>query len=364
MFVKSLKLQNYRSYNLLDLEFHSKLIFFIGENGAGKTNILEAINQFATLKSFRDNSDEELVNWDSDFFYIKTEFEKNQDSTSLEIGYSKNESIKRKVKLNGSLIQKRQEAIGELKTVVFSPSDLIILEGGPSERRRFIDSFISIVNKNYYIEILEYNKVLKQRNALLKKPNLKLEEVLPWNKLLYEKGIQVFEYRKEYIEKLNFYFQTDIERLSGNKDIFQIVYKPNVEDYSTFEQGLINRFRRDIQLGYTTSGIHRDEIFIGREDKDILEFASQGQKRSTVISLKTAQFYITKNETGESPILLIDDVIRELDVKRREFFVELLMNAGQTFFTTTDLEGISEYVGKIEQPKEIFAVEGKSVKRV
>ena len=169
MFLTKLKLQNFRSHSEVQLNFQTKLVFFIGENGAGKTNVIEAINQFATLKSFRDNSDEELVNWDSNFYYIKANLVSEGLDKTIEIGYSKLDSQKRKVKLNGEVIQKKQEIIGELKAVVFSPVDLKIIDGGPSERRRFIDSFISTVNRSYFANLLDYNKILKHRNTLLKK---------------------------------------------------------------------------------------------------------------------------------------------------------------------------------------------------
>lgn len=361
MFVKKLKLQNFRSYINLELEFNSKLIFFIGENGAGKTNILESLNKFATLKSFRDNSDEDLVNWNQNYFYTKLEFDKNETQNQIEIGYSKEDSTKRKIKLNQNLVKKKQEIIGELKTVIFSPSDLKILDGGPQERRRFIDTLISMQSKFYYNQISEYNKILKQRNSLLKQRSLNQNEILPWDKMLKERGEIVFDFRKKYILLLNEIFQKDLSKLSDGKDLFEILYKPDFEDYKNYEEKLKSRIQRDIQLGYTTVGVHRDQIFIGANGKDILEFGSQGQKRSTVISLKTSQFNLIKSQTKESPILLIDDVIRELDVKRRELFIELILESGQTFFTTTDLEGIKEYLGNLEIEKEIYLVKNFSV---
>ncbi len=364
MFIKKLKLLNFRSYQNLELEFGSKLIFFIGENGSGKTNILESINQFATLKSFRDNPEEELINWKENFFYIKLDFVKENFDNKIEIGYSKEDSSKRKVKLNQNQVKKKQEIVGELKTVIFSPNDLSILDGGPAERRRFIDTFISIQSKNYYSQISEYNKILKQRNFLLKKKNIDQKEFSPWNKLLKDRAEIVFEFRKDYILRINEIFKKDLFKLSNGKDQFEIIYKPDFQSYSEYEEILKSKLAKDIQLGYTSVGIHRDQIFIGTNGKDITEFGSQGQKRSTVISLKTSQFHIIKSESNLSPILLIDDVIRELDVKRRELFIELIKEAGQTFFTTTDLEGIKDYLGSLENEKEIFEVKDFSVKKL
>lgn len=364
MFLSKLKLQNFRSHEDIQLQFKSKLIFFIGENGAGKTNIIEAINLFATLKSFRDNSDEELINWKQGHYFIKGEFISDETNKLIEIGYSKGETLKRKVKLNGDVIQKKQDIIGEMRAVVFSPVDLKIIDGGPSERRRFIDGFISTVNRTYFGNILDYNKILKHRNSLLKKKDFSMSELNPWDQLLVKKGIEITKERARVIENLNIIYKTNLAKLSGNKDNFEVIYKPNVSNSDDYGQKLSERISRDIHLGYTSVGIHRDDIFFGRDGKDIVEFGSQGQKRSTVIALKTSQFQFIHKEVGEPPILLIDDVIRELDVKRREYFVNLLMDCGQAFFTTTDLEGIQDYVGNLQEAKEVFLIQEGKVSQV
>jgi DNA replication and repair protein RecF len=348
MFLQELLIQNFRNYKEISFRFDSKLIFIIGDNGSGKTNIIEAINHFSTFKSFRDNSDEELVNWQTDFFYLKSKLIKEAEEYSFEIGFSKSINKKRKIKVNNNVIQKKQDILGEFKVVVFSPSDLKIIEGGSINRRKFIDTTISLIDRSYYISILEYNKILKQRNSLLKKKDIHLIELDPWDQLLYSRAKEIYEKRKIYIEKLNHFFETDIRKISEQRDLFEIKYKPNISNYDLFLVALKERFKRDRILGYTSVGIHRDELFIGNEGKDIMEFASQGQKRSTVISLKTSMFYLIKELTNESPILLIDDVIRELDIKRREQFVDLLKVSEQTFFTTTDLEGLKEYLDSID----------------
>ncbi|HMV44562.1 MAG TPA: DNA replication/repair protein RecF [Leptospiraceae bacterium] len=364
MFLSKLKLLNFRSHEDIQLQFKSKLIFFIGENGAGKTNIIEAINLFATLKSFRDNSDEELINWKQSHYFVKGEFSSEETNKVIEIGYSKGEALKRKVKLNGDVIQKKQDIIGEMRAVVFSPVDLKIIDGGPSERRRFIDGFISTVNRNYFANILDYNKILKHRNTLLKKKDFSQSELLPWDQLLVKKGTDISKERARVIAGLDIIYRENLSKLSGNKDDFHITYKPNVSLEEDYAKKLSERISRDTHLGYTSVGIHRDDIFVGRDNKDIIEFGSQGQKRSTVIALKTSQFQFIQKEIGEAPILLIDDVIRELDVKRREYFVSLLMDCGQAFFTTTDLEGIQDYIGNLQESKEVFLIQDGNISQV
>jgi DNA replication and repair protein RecF len=264
--------------------------------------------------------------------------------------------LKRKVKLNGELIQKKQDIIGELKAVVFSPVDLKIIDGGPSERRRFIDSFISTVNKTYFANLLDYNKILKHRNTLLKKKDFSSSEIAPWDQMLVAKGIEIAKERERVLVIINELYKENLTKLSGGKDKFEIIYRPNVANNIDYAKKLSERVPRDTHLGYTSVGIHRDDIFIGENCKDIIEFGSQGQKRSTVISLKTSQFKFIQNQIGEAPILIIDDVIRDLDVKRREYFVNLIMDCGQAFFTTTDLEGIQDYLGNLQDTKQVFMI--------
>ncbi len=364
MIIKNLFLSNFRNHKNLSLDFHKRLIFFIGENGEGKTNILESIHMFATMKSFRSNTDEEVTGWGDDFYYIKINLSKDEISKEIEIGFSKGKEKKKKIKINQEELKKKTDLIGEMKSVMFSPVDLKILEGGPAERRKFIDSFLSYTNRSYIEYLLEYNKILKQRNSLLKTGRTSNRELLPWDKMMSDRGTNIMNHRQESIYKLNELYKSNLSNLSGNKDQMEIQYFPSITDSKNYLEELQSKIHLDTKLGYTTKGIHRDDLFIGRDGNDITTFGSQGQKRSTVISLRTAQFQYVQSEQGESPILLIDDVIRELDVKRREYFVNLLMNCGQAFFTTTDLEGIRDYVGALSESIQVFEVRAGIVREI
>lgn len=161
---------------------------------------------------------------------------------------------------------------------------------------------------------------------------------------------------------LNSFYQPNLNKLSGGRDELEMIYEPDVKDGDEFVEKLGRNLGKDLRLGYTSVGIHRDDLFIGTDERDIIEFGSQGQKRSTVIALKTATFNYYRSVLNTMPVLLIDDVIRELDVKRREYFVDLVINAGQAFFTTTDLEGIQDYVGKLEDQKQIFLIQQGNVR--
>ncbi|MCG9875256.1 MAG: DNA replication/repair protein RecF [Leptospiraceae bacterium] len=360
MILKRIVLKNFRTYKDLSLEFHSRLIFFIGDNGEGKTNLLESISLLSFLKSFRGNSDDEMLMWNENTFYIGSLCQADDDF-KLEYGFEKEPIRRKKIKLNNDIFKKQSDAFGLLPCVVLSPKDLIIIEGSHAERRKFIDSLISLLHKPYLDELLEYNRILKQRNITLKKQFNDLKMIDVYNSMLADKDESIRNKRKEIIEELNFHYQKALGNLSGGKDNFTLIYKPNVDSKEKFLEKIQTNYQKDIRLGYTTVGSHRDEIFIGRDDKDILEFGSQGQKRSSVISLKTASFELIRKKIGTDPILLIDDVIRELDIKRREFFVDLIRECGQAFFTTTDLEGIQDYIGNLDESRQIYHVKNGSM---
>ena len=361
MFIESLRLSGYRSYSSLDLKFRSRLVFFVGENGAGKTNILEAIGQAAWLKSFRDNKDAELVQWDNSGYFIRLGYRENDDEHTVEIGVQTDGPLRKKAKFDGAELKKKTELVGRLICVIFTPNDLGIIEGGPSQRRKFVDAFISSISETYLRTLVEYNRVLKNRNTLLKNraPDSELEI---WTGMLADKGEYIRDKRETVINELNVFFSSDLQELSGGRDNFTLQYKSGFRDREEFLYKLQRNLARDKKLGYTTTGIHRDDLFIGMGERDITGFGSQGQKRSTVISLKTSVFKYIKNRTGRIPVLLIDDVIRELDIKRREYFVNLLLQSGQAFFTTTDLEGISDYIGNMDEKIQVFEISREGVR--
>lgn len=364
MIVKKIALQNFRSYKDLILNFHTRLVFFIGDNGEGKTNILEAFSVLSFLKSFRGNSDDELIKWEETHFHIGSILEDEEEEHRLEYGYDTQPIRRKRIKLNETIFKKQSDAYGFLPCIVLSPYDLNILEGSHTERRKFTDQLISFLDKQYFSDLTEYNRLLKQRNASLKSNQINKELLLVWDKMLGEKDNAIRNARLKFISELNPIFCKNIGLLSGTRDQFSITYKPNVSSLDEFHARVRENFAKDLRVGYSTVGCHRDELFIGQADKDLLEFGSQGQKRSTVISLKTAAFEMVRRGIGKDPILLIDDVIRELDVKRRQFFVDLIQNCGQAFFTTTDLEGIQDYIGNLQEPKQIFQIKSGIVEEI
>ncbi len=361
MFIRTLSLRNFRSYSSLDLSFETRLIFFIGGNGEGKTNLLESISILSFLKSFRGNGDDEVLKWGESYYYIASIVEEKGEDFRLEYGYENTPQRRKKIKRNGNTLKKHSEAYGFLPCIVLSPMDLGIVEGSHSERRKFIDTLLGFLEPFYTNYLTEYNHLLRQRNASLKANRIDPELFHIWDQMLCEKDDQIRRARFKWSQILNIHFRKDLDLLSEGKDGFILEYKPNVSSSEEFLSKIKDSFQKDIRLGYTTIGCHRDEIFIGKNNRDILEFGSQGQRRSTVISLKTGSFQLLRNSLEKEPILLIDDVIRELDVKRRQFFVDLIRECGQAFFTTTDLEGIQDYIGELSEPKQIFHVHSGQV---
>jgi DNA replication and repair protein RecF len=364
MYLKRISLTNFRNHTDTSLEFNSRLVFFIGNNGEGKTNLLESISLLSYLKSFRESDENQLLKWDSPFTFIKAEFESGNKEYVFEYGIQKENFKRKKIKINGELIKKISDSVGYFRSVILSPPDIKIIESGNIERRRFLDAFISSTNQSYLNHLIEYNHLLKQRNSALKKDHPSEKEIAIWNQPLIEREFEITQERLKTINDLNLHFNKNLLLLSQGKDQFQIEYKPNVKNPEEHLEKLTRNIRKDLAIGYTSCGNHRDDIPIGFEGKDLSHFGSQGQKRSAVIALKTACFQLIKEQTGEAPVLLIDDIIRELDVKRREYFLNLISECGQAFFTTTDLEGIKEYMGSLEIDREIFEVKDGKVTKV
>ena len=360
MFLKELFLKNFRNHRDVHLDFHSQVVFLLGENGQGKTNLLEAISFFSTFKSFRSATENQILNWEASSFYLKALYNFSAKQNQIEYSFLKSITSKRKIKFNQELIKKRTDWIGNFLTVIFSPADLKIIEGGQSERRNFLDSFISSIDKNYLADFIEYNKILKHRNSILKTKNIKQSYLDFWNHKLIETGLKLKKKRQSIVEDLKSLFIEKIQILSSKEDIFTLSYLPNVEDRRVFEEKLKENLNRDLRLGYTTCGIHKDEIFIGMENRDLNSFASQGQKRSSILALKLSAYDYYKKTEKLEPILLIDDILNELDWRRRSIFLEMIFDVQQCFFTTTDLKDF-ESLKNSQKSLEIYKIQKNEI---
>lgn len=346
MFISKLKLINFRNYGSLDIILHDKLNIFIGNNAQGKTNILESLYVAGFGKSFRTNKDKELIRMNKNMAYIKAEGKKRYGEVSIELRLWNNRN--KEIKTNGISLTKLSELLGNINVVIFSPEDLKLIKGGPSERRRFIDREISHVNKSYYYNIMSYNKVLVQRNNLLKNIayNKKLLKTIDiWNEKLIEYGTQVILKRIEFTKKLGVLSRLMHRSITEGKEDLEIKYLSNIkidkkfkneEISESFRTKLEKKIDNDIKRGFTTVGPHKDDLGIYIDDNDIRVFGSQGQQRTAALSLKLSEIEIIKGEVGEYPILLLDDVMSELDINRQKFLIKSLRNV-QTFITITEV---------------------------
>lgn len=342
MIIKSLELKNYRNYDNLRLQFHEGTNIFYGDNAQGKTNILESLYLCATTKSHRGSKDKEIIKLDQEEAHIRVVVEKAGVDHRIDMHLKKNKS--KGIAIDGIPIRKSSELLGFLNIVFFSPEDLSIIKNGPGERRRFIDLELCQLDRMYLYHLTQYNKIIAQRNNLLRQigQNRSLLDTLSiWDEQLVQAGCQVIEGREAFINKLNTIVYDIHSKLSGGKEELVIHYEPNVT-VDVYADKLRKVVERDIQMKMTSVGPHRDDIMFRIKDQDIRRFGSQGQQRTSALSLKLAEIELVKQSISGNPILLLDDVLSELDRNRQNYLLDSISNI-QTFVTCTGLE---EFVNK------------------
>lgn len=337
MFVKSLKLKNFRNYDFLDLEFDSETNIFYGDNAQGKTNILESIYLSGTTKSHRGTKDRDLIKFGEEESHIETVVDKNGVPFKIDIHLKKNSP--KGIAINKIPIKRASELFGIINIVFFSPEDLNIIKNGPSERRRFIDLELAQLDKVYLSDLSNYNRIVNQRNKLLKDiydRNDLLETLDIWDFQLVQYGNRVIERRKLFIEQMNEIVGRVHERLTGGRERLQLSYEPGTGQYD-FETALFRNRERDIRMKSTSVGPHRDDICFIADGLDIRKFGSQGQQRTAALSLKLSEIELVKKEIKDTPILLLDDVLSELDKHRQNYLLDSIRDV-QTLITCTGLD--------------------------
>ena len=372
MRIKRLKVENFRNLEKLDIKFSDGVNIIYGNNAQGKTNIIEAIYIFSFGRSFRANRDIELLKFDEEYFLSNIEIMKKDRELDMDFGFDKL-SNKKMIKVNGVIQKKISDIIGKLNVVVFKPEDIKIVTDAPSVRRKYIDYLISSISKGYLENITKYKKVLEERNNLLKEIKVKLkgnrvlekddEDFLDvYDKLLSKLNCEIYNERKRVIEKLNNYIYDIHLKLTENyinNEKLHIKYVSNVaEDIEKMYNNLSKSRLNDINKGYTSLGIHRDDYIISINSLDVSIYGSQGQKKSSIISLKLSELKVIEEVIGEKPVLLLDDYMSELDEKRRLKFLDIIEDI-QIIITTThkiSIDGKENtyfYVdnGKIEREK-------------
>ena len=334
MWINNIKLNNFRNYNNKEIKLHENINVFFGENAQGKTNIIESIFLCSIGKSFRTNKEKELIKFNEEKTSVEINYEKSDRTGNIKIEIGE----KKQVYLNGIKIKKLSELLGNINVVIFTPDDINILKGGPQNRRKFLDIMISQLRPNYMHILSLYNKTLEQRNNYLKqiKTEKKEENLLEiWDEKLIDYGIKIYEYRKEFIEKIKNKIKNIHAGITNGKEEIEIEYISDAVTRQNFLNELKSRRKLDIIKGYTTKGIHRDDFIIYINKKEVGTFGSQGQNRTAMLSLKLSELQVIYDDIGEYPILLLDDFMSELDSKRRESFLNNIKDI-QVIITCTE----------------------------
>ena len=352
MIIKSIELKNFRNYEELNLNLDGGTNILYGDNAQGKTNILESIYVSGTTKSHKGSRDKEMIRFGENEAHIRTMVEKNQMSYQIDMHLKKNRS--KGIAINGVPIRKASELFGVLNMVFFSPEDLNIIKNGPAERRRFLDSELCQLDKIYLSDLTTYNKILNQRNKLLKdmvyRPDLK--DTLPvWDMQLVETGRKIIRRRKQFVDELNEIVHDIHYRISGEKEDLLLQYEPSIEDIF-FEDELSRVKERDMRQCMTSVGPHRDDLLFSIGEVDIRKFGSQGQQRTSALSLKLSEIELVKRSIHDTPVLLLDDVLSELDSNRQNYLLNSIHDT-QTLITCT---GLDEFVKNRFQINKIFKV--------
>ena len=342
MVIKSLKLKNYRNYDLLDLTFDPKTNILYGDNAQGKTNILEALYLSGTTKSHRGTKDRDIIKFEKDEAHLETIIEKNGVDFCIDVHLKKNSP--KGIAINKMPIRKASELFGIVNFVFFSPEDLNIIKNGPAGRRRFIDLELSQLDKVYLNDLSNYNRALNQRNSLLKEAfyNDSLLDTLEiWDMQLIQYGNRVISGREKFIKDLNKIISDIHFKLTGGKEKISVFYESSSGKMS-FEEMLRKNRSKDIKNRSTSVGPHRDDLSFVVDNIDIRKFGSQGQQRTAALSLKLSEIELVKSLINDTPILLLDDVLSELDKNRQNYLLDSIHDI-QTVITCTGLDEFVNY---------------------
>lgn len=367
MRLNELHLKNYRNYDELSLSFSKNLTLFLGENAQGKTNLLESIYVLAMTRSHRTNNEQELIQWGHEFAHISGIVNKNTSQIPLEITLSKKG---RKTKVNHIEQKKLSSYVGQLNVILFAPEDLSLVKGSPQLRRKFLDMEIGQIDPIYLYDLVQYQHVLKQRNQYLKQMQNKADPL--YLDILTEQfvsfGSKVLLGRAKFVKRLEYWANELHNKISHEKEILAIDYVSSIPFQSSMELKEIqaiffqeiekNKEKERVRLS-TLVGPHRDDLHFFINGKDVQTYGSQGQQRTTALSVKLAEIDLMKEETGEYPILLLDDVMSELDDSRQLHLLETIEGKVQTFLTTTTLAHVKN---KMTVEPEIFYVQQGELK--
>ncbi|MFI3236401.1 MAG: DNA replication/repair protein RecF [Lachnospiraceae bacterium] len=357
MIIKSLELAQFRNYEQLNISFDKGINILYGDNAQGKTNVLEAIYLASTTKSHKNSKDRDMITFEQDEAHIRTNILKNEIDYKVDMHLHKGKT--KGIAINGLKIKKASDLLGLINIVVFSPEDLTIIKDGPSARRRFIDMELCQLDKSYLFHLNNYNKIIIQRNKLLRDiyfDKTLLETLDVWDEQLVFYGTKIIERRSSFIKELNQIVYEMHKKLSGEREELHLKYDPDIE-INNFKGALIKKRDRDMKLGQTSVGPHKDDCIFMIGEEDIRKFGSQGQQRTAALSLKLSEIALVKKIIKDTPILLLDDVLSELDSNRQKQLLDSI-NDIQTIITCT---GLDEFINNRFEINKIFKVTNGSI---
>jgi DNA replication and repair protein RecF len=359
MYLKQLTLTNYKNIESKTFDFNPKINCFIGNNGVGKSNILDAIYHLALGKSYFNPIASQNIKIGSDFFALEGRYEKNKKQEKIICSLKKGQ--KKVLKRNGKEYQKLAEHIGMIPTVIISPADRDLISEGSSTRRKFIDSVIGQTDSDFLNTLIEYNKILSQRNALLKffalNQTFDPETLEIYNVQLTARSLPIHEARKKFMNIFLPVFQSFYNTIGDTEESVDLIYESQLTDLS-HEKLLEKSLSKDKVIQHTSSGIHKDDIRFLLKDQPVKKFGSQGQQKTFLVALKLAQFEFLKNKTGESPILLLDDAFDKLDQQRVSQIITLVdqKDFGQIFITDTHEDRTLQALSNTQSGYELFTL--------
>jgi len=367
MYLRKLALTNFKNYDSTELEFSPRINCFVGNNGVGKTNILDAIHYLSLTKSFFNNIDSISIRHDEDYFIINGTFEINGEEDLIYCAFQKQ---KQKVlRKNSKEYQKLSEHVGKYPVVMISPADSALISEGSEERRKFLNKIISQYNAEYLDSVLKYSKALQHRNRLLKDFKLtgkfENDELLIWDSQLVKYGTYVYEERKSLVEELIPVFQEHYSMICSGKEEVRLSYRSHLSE-GNFSEALVSSVSKDRFLEYTTFGIHKDDLMLEMNGHSVKSLGSQGQQKSYLVALKLAKFDYIRRKSGISPILLLDDIFDKFDAERVEQIIRLVGDHrfGQIFITDTHQSRLHEILSSHNTDYKLFRISNNIVDEV
>jgi DNA replication and repair protein RecF len=367
MYLKKLALTNFKNYELNELEFSPKINCFVGNNGVGKTNILDAIHYLSLTKSFFNSIDSISIKHGEDYFIIRGTFVRDDEEDQIYCAFQKQKQ--KLLKRNGKEYKKLSDHVGKYPVVMISPADSALITEGSEDRRKFMNKIISQYSAEYLDSVLKYSKALQQRNKFLKdintSGNFDPDVLAIWDAQLVKYGSYVYNEREVLINELIPVFQEYYSLISSGKESVKLKYRSHLSE-GNFTETLQNSFNKDRYLEYTTIGIHKDDLLLEMDDFLVKSLGSQGQQKSYLVALKLAKFDYIKRKAGFSPILLLDDIFDKFDSERVEQIIRLVGNHrfGQIFITDTHQNRLKDILSSHKTDYKLFRISDNGIEEV